>query len=91
MWNVDHVTVRGTSVTKHYTMWNVDHVTVRGTSVTKHYTMWNVDHVTVRGTSVTKHYTMWNDSCKTSKISLDFKLSPCFICNAFSFGYLPGV
>jgi len=22
---------------------------------------------------------------------LDFKLSPCFICNAFSFGYLPGV
>ena len=22
---------------------------------------------------------------------LDFKLSPCFICNVFSFGYLPGV
>jgi len=22
---------------------------------------------------------------------LDFKLSPCFICSAFSFGYLPGV
>ena len=24
-------------------------------------------------------------------VFFDFKLSPCFICNAFSFGYLPGV
>jgi len=27
---------------------------------------------------------------KINHIFLDFKLSPCFICNAFSFGYLPG-
>ena len=28
---------------------------------------------------------------KQSGNILDFKLSPCFICSAFSFGYLPGV
>ena len=28
---------------------------------------------------------------KRQVIILDFKLSPCFICNALSFGYLPGV
>jgi hypothetical protein len=28
---------------------------------------------------------------KLDIIILDFKLSPCFICNAFSFGYLRGV
>ena len=29
--------------------------------------------------------------CITEQVILDFNLSPCFICNAFSFGYLPGV
>ena len=28
---------------------------------------------------------------KSGKIILDFKLLPCFICNVFSFAYLPGV
>ena len=29
--------------------------------------------------------------CSKQDYIVDFKLSPCFICNAFSFGYLPGV
>ena len=61
-------------------------------SVFKKIIFWTLFTKTYEINSSNKRWkSLWTDSGNKVFNFLDFKLSPCFICSVFSFGYFPGI
>ena len=66
------------------TVWDIRHSQWWITTPCEHSELQKPEHYHLRTSS-------WHQTCMHNDSILDFKFSPCFICNAFSFGYLPGI